>query len=411
MSLLDIVVMLLKHRWLLVGITGGISLVTLVFLLMTSRLPDDSRWNLLPDRYAPSVRVLLQEGTGSSSISQALKSSGLSSIANLAGIGGISKRTSVDLARDLLKERTLLDAVATEFGFADRFGIVKNPKSGTRKLISDNLGTRYNELSGVLTISYRDIDREFATRVVTRIIELLADEFRRLTMDQVTLKRKYLEDSVAVQMVKADQAARDYVNFQQTYGVLDVTAQVTELSRSMATVQSQLTAKQLELRVAEQYYPASDARIIKLKAEIEQLIELQREVREGSQGYSTGGVAQKDLPELSLRYLSLKREMEIQQSILSLLKQQLEVARLEELDNSGMFQIIDSAEIPEKRAEPSRAMIGIVAAVAGLCLGILAAIIAEYIERAAHDPAETEAVEALRQILKRRRRRPSSTRS
>ena len=103
--------------------------------------------------------------------------------------------------------------------------------------------------------------------------------------------------------------------------------------------------------------------------------------------------------------------MEIQQSILSLLKQQLEVARLEELDNSGMLQIIDPAEIPEKRAEPSRAMIGVVAAVAGLCLGILAAIIAEYAERTAHDPAEAEALEALRSILKRRRRRHSAARS
>ena len=116
-------------------------------------------------------------------------------------------------------------------------------------------------------------------------------------MDQVTLKRKYLEDSVAVQVVKADQTARDYAHFQQTYGVLDVTAQVTELSRSMATVQSQLTAKQLELhRRSGLLSRIRRAGNVKLKAEIEQLLELQREVREGSQGYSTGSVAQKDLP-------------------------------------------------------------------------------------------------------------------
>jgi tyrosine-protein kinase Etk/Wzc len=402
-SLLDLVVMLVKHRKLLLLITGCTSLLAVAFLFATSRLPDDSPWNLLPDRYAPNVRVFLQEGSTSSSMSQALKSSGLSSIASLAGISGISKRTSVDLARDLLKDRALLDTVAAEFDFTKRYGLSKNPRTGARALIGENLQVRYNDLSGILTIAYSDIDKEFATRVVARIVDLLAAEFRRLTQDAVVLKRTYLEESVAVQTVKSDQAAHDYVVFQQKYGVLDVATQVSEMSKSMAAVQSQLTAKQLELRVAEQYYPAADARIVKLKAEIQQLEQLQKEVREGSQDYSTGGVAQKDLPELSLQYLALKREVEIQQSILSIFKQQLELARLEELDTSAMFQIVDPAEVPERRAEPRRALIAIIAVVAGACLGILAAIVASYLERSANDPVEAGKIAAIRGLVGRRR--------
>ena len=106
---------------------------------------------------------------------------------------------------------------------------------------------------------------------------------------------------------KCNQASRDYVSFQQKYGVLDVATQVSEMSKSLAAVQSQLTAKQLELRVAARYCPATDPRIVKLKAEIQQLEQMQKEVREGSPGYGTGGVAQKDLPG-GAPVPSLKRE-------------------------------------------------------------------------------------------------------
>ena len=404
-SLLDIVAMLVKYRWLVVGITGGVAILTLAFLFVTSRLPADSPLNLLPDRYAPTVRVLLQESTGSSSISQALKSSGLGTLADLAGFGGVTKRTSVDLARDLLKNRDLLDTVATEFGFIERYSIVEDPKSKSRKMISAHLELTYNELSGILEIAYIDTDREFATRVVARIVDLLAAEFKRLTLDKVTQKRAYLENLVAVQTLKSDETATAYIAFQRTYGVLDVATQASELSRSMSSVQSQLTAKQLELRVAEQYYPATDARIIKLKAEIEQLLALQRSVREGSDEFATSGVSQKDLPELSVKYLTLKRDMEIQQSILGLLKQQLELARLEELDTSGIFQVVDTAELPEKKDRPPRALIGVVATFAGGCIGILAAFIAGYFERAARDPVEAGTLEDIRGMLSFRRRR------
>ena len=389
LSLLDVVALILRHRWLVLGIAGSIAILTFALLFVTSRMPVDSPLNLLPDKYAPTVRVLLQESSGSTSISQALKSSGLGSLADLAGFAGVTKRTSVDLARDLLKNRDLLDTVATEFGFIERYRIVTDPKLSSRRMISDHLELKYNEFSGILEIAYVDIDREFATRVVARIVDLLAGEFKRLTLDKVTQKREYLENLVAVQTLKSDETATAYIAFQRTNGVLDVATQASELSRSLSSVQSQLTAKQLELRVAQQYYPSTDARIIKLKAEIEQLQALQLSVKEGSGDFSTGGVSQKDLPELSVRYLSLKRDMEIQQSILSLLKQQLELARLEELDTSGIFQVVDSVELPEKKDRPHRALIGAVAVFAGGCIGILAVFIAGYFERAARDPVES----------------------
>jgi tyrosine-protein kinase Etk/Wzc len=405
-SLLEIFATLLKHRWLFLGIAGGIAVLTLAFLFATSIIPVDSPWNLLPDKYAPTVRVLLQESTdASSSISQALKSTGLSSLAGLAGFSGVSKRTSVDLTRDLLKDRDLLDSVAAEFDFVKRYEITENPKTNTRKMISDHLELNYNELSGVLEISYVDTDREFATRVVARIVELLSAEFKRLTLDKVAQKRAYLEHSVAVQVQKSDEVAAAYITFQRTYGVLDVATQASELSRSMSSVQSELTSKVLELRVAEQYYPATDVRIVKLKAEIEQLQALQRSVREGSDEFSTGGVSQKDLPELSVRYLTLKRDMEIQQTVLSLLKQQLELARLEELDTSGIFQVVDEVELPEKKDRPRRSLIAVVAVFAGGCLGILAAFTARYFEHARADPAEVETFQSIRKSLEPRRRR------
>ena len=64
-------------------------------------------------------------------MSQALKSSGLSSIASLAGLGGISKRTSVDLARDLLKDRSLLDTISSGIRFSETLRPFEESKDGS----------------------------------------------------------------------------------------------------------------------------------------------------------------------------------------------------------------------------------------------------------------------------------------
>ncbi|MCX7038874.1 MAG: hypothetical protein NT005_07045 [Spirochaetes bacterium] len=265
---------------------------------------------------------------------------------------------------------------------------------------------KYDSKSGILEVGYKDIDPVRATQIVNRMVDLLDGEFSRLTLDKAGVKRKYLEDSVATLDIETRRISDQLIAFQVKHGIIDFSSQASESTRAVAQVQSQVITKQVELDLQNRYLPESDSRIVRLKAELEGLRRLLSEMKVGGSGFDTGMVPQKLLPGLSAEYLTLKRDLEIQQTTLGLLKQQLEMAKLEEMDTSRTFQVLERAEVPEVRFSPSRAKTAIIAAVAGFFLAVLTAFVVEYFNRAGKDPVESAKLEAIRSMLSLRRRAP-----
>jgi len=76
-------------------------------------------------------------------------------------------------------------------------------------------------------------------------------------------------------------------------------------------------------------------------------------------------VAFKNIPELGLKYLRAKRELEIQQRIQEFILPQFEKAKLEEMQNTPTVQVVDKARVPIKDATP-RALYVLVAGFLGI---------------------------------------------
>lgn len=67
-----------------------------------------------------------------------------------------------------------------------------------------------------------------------------------------------------------------------------------------------------------------------------------------------------DLPELAVRFSRLERELRIQARIYETLTQQYEVARLSAEDQTLAFQVLEMADVPQKKSGPSRAVLSAV---------------------------------------------------
>jgi len=147
---------------------------------------------MLPNVYKSEVKVRLQEEE--SAASSILSQSGVS---NLLGLTGLPKKTSsVAIAQDLLQGKTILDQVAKEFNFKERFNITENFEYNSRNIIRNSLETEYDSESGILTISYESTDPEFATKVLNRLVSLLEQRFQNFTAEKITNKKKFLEDRI-----------------------------------------------------------------------------------------------------------------------------------------------------------------------------------------------------------------------
>jgi capsule polysaccharide export protein KpsE/RkpR len=399
-SFLDILAVVAKRKWLIILLTGIIAVLTLAFLLLTAKLPPDSAWNLLPNKFKPTVKILLQDSTPSSSLSSALNQSGLGALSGLLGGAGVSgTTTTADLAKALLESTTIEDGVIEKFRFIERYRITSNPKTTARSIFETALKTEYNEKSGILEIGFEDIDPVFATDVINDTGARLQDEIKRLTLDKVTEKRKYLETTVEKAEQEAADTARRLIAFQGKYGIYDLSAQNQATVNAVAGFQSQLVAKQMELDLQRKYVPETDTRIVLLKDQIAQLQKQIDEMKSGGADLAPGTVPLNRMAQLSLEFLAIQEDLQTQKAILGVLKPQYETAKLEEMDTSQTFQVIEKAEVPEVRSAPSRSKIAIIATIAGGFLAVLIAFIAEYFQRAANDPVEAEKLAAIRSSL------------
>ncbi len=402
-SLLDLIAVLVKRRKLIIGMTLGGALLIVGISILTIKLPPDSKWNILPNIYEPKVEVLVKGTTGTSSISQMLSSSsGLGALAGLMGLSGASN-TSAELAMALLEGNTIKDEIAKQFNFVKRYHIEKYPKTTARNIIQSALDTEYDSKTNILTIGYKDIDPVFATKVLNQIVKLLEKRFKDLTLEKVRIKKQFLKERLETVGKDLKKAQDALVNFQRKHGIVDIEAQAQEQIKLIADLTSQVYSKEVELQTMKSYLRPNDPKIVRLQNEINKMNALIVELRKGFKEFSGEAIPQEKLPMVSAQYLNLKRDLKIQETIYTMLRQQYETAKIEETDTSQTFQILEHAEVPEVKSAPSRSKICIIFTITVFFLAIFLAFVLEYFERVKKDPVESLKLKEIQAMIKRKK--------
>jgi tyrosine-protein kinase Etk/Wzc len=406
-SLLDVVSVLVNRRWLIIGTTFLASLLILLVSILTILLPPDSDWNVLPNLYRPTVKIIIQESKDSLS-SKLSSGSAISSL-----LGGAALNPNIILAQEILKGRTLKDQIIEEFDFIAKYELEKAefPQTAARKKMSENLGFDFGETAAgpgnVVTISYEDIDPLFGTRVVERVTELLGARFKDLTLEKVRTKKQFVEERLAAVEYEMQAAENQLETFQLRYGVIDISAQAREQSSLLAELRSDVIKAELERQTLLEYLRQDDPKLVRLRQEIEKKNQLIEELKTGLDEYSGELIPQNLIPELTREYLSLQGELSVQEKIYGMLRQEYEVVKLEEADNTQTFQIIEPAEVPEVKAGPFRSQICMAVAALAFLAACVLAFILEYLEKAKRDPVEAEKLAGIRTAIRPRRGRKS----
>ena len=397
-SLLDLVGVLVRRRRSLAASIAAGTLLVLGYVVLTTYLSPSSPWNLLPDVYRPQAKVLLLERESSrlSAVNLALERAG--SLGELlGGVGGGG--SSAALAQELLAGRTIQDRIIDEFDFASRYGFTDKSRTLARAMAERSLKYEFDLESAVLSVSYEETEPEFAAAVLARILEHLEQRFHMLTMETVVLKKQHLEERLAV--VGADrQAAQDrLVAFHRAYGIIDIQEQSLELAQLLADYKRELLSKEVEMQSLRESLPATDPSVVQLQGQIDIVRKVLDELQTGFRSFSAHTISQDQLPGVAADYLNLRRDLEIQEQIYGLLRQQYEMARIEETDPSRTFQVLEPVEVPEVKYWPSRPLICVVGTLIVLLLCILAAFFLEYLARARANPVEAAKLAAIRAQL------------
>ena len=107
-SLLDLIAVLARRKWLIIIMTAAVAVITVLFLVIMMLIPSTSRWNLLPVTYRPVARILVEDPTKGSSLSSVMSQSGLGALSGLVGgAGGKASSAELEIGRASCRERVL----------------------------------------------------------------------------------------------------------------------------------------------------------------------------------------------------------------------------------------------------------------------------------------------------------------
>lgn len=379
-SLVDLAAVLWKHKWLIIGITAFAAIAVLAYAIGSLLLPPEKSY--LPNVYTPKATMLIQAG-GSSGLSSTL--AGLSSLASIAGVS-VPGNANGKLAELFSTSNTMLDALNAKFNFTARYKIKKQIISGTREAIKKNVSAKFDEKSNLFTLSFTDIDPAFAKEVIDEMVRLLAERFSVLSGSRLLQQKELLEKKLADVEANIRTLEQQIKAFQNKYGVVQVEALATEQITILARLRSELIHKEMEIANYQKISRVEDPVMLQLKNEREGLLAKIREIETGQGTGSRVMPSQREIPSIAFEYARIQRDLTVQTEVFKILTQQYEIAKLNAAGTEPVFQVLEMAEVPDKKSGPSRGMICIVATIAAFFFSILVAFIAESIEKIRKDP-------------------------
>lgn len=341
-SLFDVLLIVAK-RWKMIFFSTVIAAALIGgYLYYTATAPVTDEFNKLPTEYAATVQVKID--TGASTSAAVLASSGL---AQFLGSGGKSAvDTEINFVISLLKGRTLARNI---FEKVKEDGKLRENLSPGR--IRGSITPVYNPSQGqIINIQYEDTDPQFATYMAGVVVDSIEERYKTFSQSKITYKREFLEDRIAQIEEQMKEAEERLNQFNQEQGIVGVDAENTETG---------LYIKEL---IFSEY--------------------MTKEKRH----------------EIEAEYKNLRNDVDHYRKLYSVLMQQLEGAKIEELDRSQHFQVIEPP-VSIGKIRPNRKLIAAVIIATTLALGILIAFVGNYLDRVKADPEESKKYEELKQNL------------
>ena len=365
-DLLSLYGVIWRGRKIIISITAVVAVLIIGYAVITIKLPPDK--SPLPNLYKPQALILINNSS-SSGLASAISSSGLGSLASLAGVsagGGYG-----ELAVKLLESPDILDPIAKRFHIAERYHIKSFIVGNSRNALLKHSSAVFDPKTNTVTVSYQDYDPKFATDVVNAMVELLAKQFTTIGGNRNLTREDLLGQKVADVKAQITRLSDEVAAFQRQHGLLSVTALATEQATALAQLRAALISKEVQIQTYTQFSRIDDPALAQLRAERDNLKKLVGEMENGYSTYSDIGPTQKDIPGLAMQFEKLKLNLTVQSKIYEILTQQYELAKLAAQGEEPIFQELQPATVPDLKSGPSRGIMVVVTIFAAFILSTI----------------------------------------
>ena len=335
----------------------------------------------LPNFYKSSGTIFVHSSSGGGALSALMSNIPMAGLMGIGGGGGGANYLTV-----YLKSATMSDYIIKRFGIATNPAIVgENYKPDpTKPIIYDSLLKKMEKIvtvdndpkTGLITISAETMSATTSAEIVTAYIERL-DKFSKGPQKE---KRIFIEKQLEKIGKELEVAENEYKAFQDKYKLFALDKQTAASIDKMAQLESQRVNSSISLEMQQSLLKSSGSVPELVKVEAQKVAEeakaeaIKKEISEVEKELAA-------LPDISLEFIRLQRNLKVKEKLYAVLTEQYEMAKITEAEEGSQFEIMDQARIPELKSKPKRAIMVILAGLSAGVLAVFLAFLQEFIKR------------------------------
>lgn len=353
---------------------------------------------LLPKIYTATASLLQPEESRSAALISQLPSS----LSGFAG-GALGMKSQTNRWMGILNSRTVFNRIVEQFDLQT----YSNESIIDARIRLEAAVHFRRSREGIISITVEDQNPEQAAAMANAFVEALDNINREITMTSGGRTRVFIEGRLAeakIALAKSEEALKF---FQEKNGAVKLEAQSEAIIGAMRMVKGKLLSKEVALKTLLSYATLQNPQVTLLKTEVAELKLAMRDLEEGEGNTADTSkglfIPTSRLPDLGLQYLRLLRDVKIAETLYSLLREQYEIARIQEARDSSTVQVLDVAAVPENPKKPQKRLIVIAATTLAGFLSFFLVFFLEYIENAKISLRSKERIEKPKVDLIRKR--------
>jgi uncharacterized protein involved in exopolysaccharide biosynthesis len=277
---------------------------------------------------------------------------------------------------EMLKSRVIGEKVIAEFGLMDLYDASRIEDCLNE--LQKHLGFTLLE-NGLLIVTFEDQEPTRAANIANRMVELVDETTRGLKVSRAGRTRVFVERQLSERQLLLAQAESDLRAFQEQHNIIEVDEQLRSAMDIVTSLSARAIALEIEMDIMATYTSKNSEEYLRKQAEyntvVSQLAKLQANQKTNDPDVARSFIpALADVPEVALQYIRLKRAVEVQTTVYTMLVSEYEKARIEEARDTPVVQVLDPAVPPNLRSRPKRKLLLLVGVLLGLGWSTLVAL-------------------------------------
>lgn len=275
------------------------------------------------------------------------------------GSGASSQTQDANIVVEYLRSLDMLKELDRRFNLKAYYGSDKTEplerlywfatQEDLLELYRKNLSIVPDELSGLTRIAFKSTDPERATAVLRFLLDAGENFLNQLNHQRAKKKIDFAQSQLEQNRTKLDAAIAVLEKFQNEYRLVDPSADVAVKNNIIAHLETSIVQKTAEYNQLTSYMSADSIDALKLKKQLDELTSALDKTKS-----KLSGADSKRLNDLMFEYQKLKNEVDFATEVYKKTLVEYEVSRIEALQESKIFEVIATPQLPDGHVYPKR---------------------------------------------------------